>query len=81
MRMSTLGICKIKGVGDVDWGMVVKRGGRFLDRKVFTVEMHDQRGDQACSCDKEGLIVTDPGRNNMLGFHGWDAPSTCGQGW
>merc|ERR1712012_2741 len=72
MRMPISGIYKIKGVGDVLAGRVeqgvVKPGEEVIflpthtasnpcTGKVFTVEMHHQRVDQACPGDNVGLNI------------------------
>ena len=80
MRMPISGIYKIKGVGDVLAGRVeqgiVKPGEEvvFLPThtasnpctgKVFTVEMHHQRMDQANPGDNVGLNIKGLDKNNM----------------
>merc|ERR1712122_27577 len=80
MRMPISGIYKIKGVGDVLAGRVeqgvVKPGEEVIflpthtssnpcTGKVFTVEMHHQRVDQACPGDNVGLNIKGLDKNNM----------------
>merc|ERR1712066_804617 len=80
MRLPISGIYKIKGVGDVLAGRVeqgtVKPGEEvvFLPTntatnpctgKVFTVEMHHQRCDQAMPGDNVGLNIKGLDKNNM----------------
>merc|ERR1711916_354058 len=80
MRMPISGIYKIKGVGDVLAGRVeqgvVKPGEEVIflpthtasnpcTGKVFTVEMHHQRVDQACPGDSVGLNIKGLDKNNM----------------
>merc|ERR1719488_17099 len=85
MRLPVSGIYKIKGVGDVLAGRVeqgqVKPGEEvvFLPThtsvnpcvgKVFTVEMHHQRMDEAMPGDNVGLNIKGLDKNNMP--HGGD---------
>jgi len=80
MRMPLSGIYKIKGVGDVLTGRVeqgiVKPGEEVVflpthtsstacSGKVFTVEMHHTRQDQAGPGDNVGLNVKGLDKNNM----------------
>merc|ERR1719165_61068 len=80
MRMPISGIYKIKGVGDVLAGRVeqgiVKPGEEvvFLPThtssnpcvgKVFTVEMHHKRMDEAMSGDNVGLNIKGLDKQNM----------------
>merc|ERR1719150_2055951 len=80
MRMPVGGIYKIKGVGDVLAGRVeqgvVKPGGEVLFLpthtasnscvgKVFTVEMHHKRVDQAGPGDNVGLNIKGLDKQNM----------------
>jgi len=80
MRMPISGIYKIKGVGDVLAGRVeqgvVKPGEEVIflpthtasnpcSGKVFTVEMHHQRHDDAKPGDNVGLNIKGLDKNNM----------------
>merc|ERR1712166_129547 len=80
MRMPVSGIYKIKGVGDVLAGRVeqgvVKPGEEVIflpthtasnpcTGKVFTVEMHHQRAEQAKPGDNVGLNIKGLVKNNM----------------
>merc|ERR1711934_1309660 len=80
MRMPISGIYKIKGVGDVLAGRVeqgiVKPGEEVIflpthtasnqcNGKVFTVEMHHQRAEQAQPGDNVGLNIKGLDKQNM----------------
>jgi translation elongation factor EF-1alpha len=80
MRMPISGIYKIKGVGDVLAGRVeqgiVKPGEEVVflpthtssnpcNGKVFTVEMHHKRMDEAMLGDNAGLNIKDLDKQNM----------------
>jgi len=80
MRMPVSGIYKIKGVGDVLTGRVeqgiVKPGEEVIflpthmpntpcQGKVFTVEMHHQRIEEAKPGDNVGLNIKNLEKNNM----------------
>merc|ERR1711998_272497 len=65
MRMPISGIYKIKGVGDVLIFLPTHTASNPCTGKVFTVEMHHQRAEQAKPGDNVGLNIKGLDKQNM----------------